>query len=174
MRSPWLVLTLAFCAAIAFVALRPSGAEQTAKKPTNEEQPSSKITPVVMLKPGEKKELLLSTWCRVGVTRGGGLSVGVMEKGRVQYQSEFGWQKSKVWKRDGLTLEVPDFGEAEKVAAQPVYAPLKEKGLNAFVVKVTAAKDAKPGLLNVHVADSTCSGNCDTDFRVLVVAPDNH
>jgi hypothetical protein len=80
-------------------------------------------------------------------------------------------EAGKVWKRDGVTVEVPDFVEATKVAAAPLYSPLKAKGIDAFVVKVTAAKDAKPGLYDLHVADETCAGTCDTDFRVLIVAP---
>jgi hypothetical protein len=39
------------------------------------------------------------------------------------------------------------------------------------VVKVSAAQEAKPALVNLHIADETCSGTCDTGFRVLVVAP---
>src|SRR5262249_51220918 len=122
----------------------------------------ARIVPVVMLKPGETKELLLSTWCTVGLTRGAGLLV------RETAETAEG---GKIWKRGGVTVEVPGFVEATRAAAAPVYSPLKKKGLDAFTVKVTAAKDAQPGLYDLHIADVTCSGTCDTDFRVLVVAP---
>jgi hypothetical protein len=36
---------------------------------------------------------------------------------------------------------------------------------------VTASKDAKPGLIELHLNDATCSGHCSTDFRVLVLEP---
>jgi hypothetical protein len=149
-------------ALVAFMALGPSNAQQ-AKQADNAQGPNPRIVPVVMLKAGEKKELLLATWCRVGATRGGGLMIRAMDQG---FQ-----ERSKLWKRDGLTVEVPDFGQAEKVAAEPVYAPLRKKGLNAFIVKLSATKDARAGLVDLHVADSTCSGACDTDIRVIVVAP---
>ena len=54
-----------------------------------------------------------------------------------------------------------DRNSRQKVGRQE----LKEKGINAFVVKVTAAENAKPGLLNLHLADTTCSGSCASDRR---------
>jgi hypothetical protein len=48
---------------------------------------------------------------------------------------------------------------------------MARKGLNAFLVRVTAAADAREGLHELHIADETCGGTCATDFRVLVVAP---
>ncbi len=150
--------------------LMQSGAQQPKTEAPAAQEPNPKIIPVVAVKPGESKELLMSTWCHLGPTRGGGLSVKMMSGGTFDGQADNNDRFSKVWKMAGVTVEVPDSAEAEKVAALPVYAPLKEKGINAFVVKVTAAEDAKPGLLNLHLADSTCSGHCESDFRVLIVA----
>ncbi len=171
MRVPWLALAVLAAAVAALMAFTPAASPQPNGGQENADKPDPRIVPVVALKPGECKELLLSTWCRVGATRGGGLTVRGREEGPFQLQTDAAGNRGKVWTRDGVTIRVPDFGEAEKVAAEPVYSPLKRKGLNAFVVKVSAAGDAKPGLIDLHLADSTCSGNCDTDFRVLVVAP---
>jgi hypothetical protein len=60
-------------------------------------------------------------------------------------------------------------GEATQAASAPAYKPLTDQGLSAFVVTVSAAKDAKPRQIEMHLADETCSGTCETDFRVLVV-----
>lgn len=137
--------------------------QQPAAEPAKAEPNRAKIVPVVQLKPGETKDLLLSTDCTVGVTRSGGLDIReIGSKGREAFQS------SKVWKKDGVVVEVPDFGEASKGASLPLFAPLKKRGLDAFLVKVTAAPDAKPALYDLHIADFTCNGTCDTDFRVLV------
>lgn len=135
------------------------------------EEADSRILPVVMLKPGETKELLMTVACRVGSTRGGGLWVRAMEDSSYPAEKGDSERYPKTLKRGGLTITVPDFDEAEKKAGLPIYAPLAKKGLNAFIVKVTASKDAKPGLLNLHLADTTCSGGCETDFRVLVIEP---
>jgi hypothetical protein len=80
-------------------------------------------------------------------------------------------EEQTVWKQDGVTVEVPNFSEAVAAAGAASYAPLKNAGLWAFVVKVSAADEARPGVINLHIADETCSGTCDTDFRVLIVAP---
>jgi hypothetical protein len=157
-------------ALLAMWAFGSKGPSPSPSKPA--EEADSRILPVVMLKPGETKELLMTVACRVGSTRGGGLWVRAMEDS--SYSAEKGEAEErapKTLKRGGLTITVPDFSEAEKNAALPVYAPLAKKGLNAFVVKITASKDTKPGLLNLHLADTTCSGGCATDFRVLVIEP---
>jgi hypothetical protein len=161
MRSIWLGLVVSVLAVIAFTGFDHSGAQPPKTETPKGGPAKARIVPVVMLKPGETKELLLSTWCTVGITRSEGLLV------RETTDKATG---GKVWKRDGVTVEVPGFEEATKAAA-PVYSALKKQGLDAFIVKVTAAKDAKPGLYDLHVADFTCSGACDTDFRVLVIAP---
>jgi hypothetical protein len=144
------------------VVLLQSQAEQPKPEPAT--GPNPKNVPVVVVKPGETKELLMSTECQLGQTRGGGLSIKLMGEAG-------GTDKAvKLWKKGGLTIEVPDFGDAEKGSILPLYAPLKEKGYNAFMVKVTATAEAKPGLLNFHLADTTCNGECSSDFRVLVAA----
>jgi hypothetical protein len=171
MSSSKLIVSVGVVAFIGCVALLKSDAQEAKKETPVAEGPSPKILPVVMVRPGESKELLMSTWCRVGVTRGGGLSVKMMRGGSFDGLVDKNDRLSKVWKLAGITVEVPNFGEAERVAGLPVHASLKERGINAFVVKVTAAEDVKPGLLNLHLADTTCSGSCETDFRVLVVAP---
>jgi hypothetical protein len=143
------------------------GARAVAQQPESQPAKKARIVPVVMLKPGETKELLLSTWCTVGLTRSAGLQVGEMKDGRFRVQKED--KDGKRWKAEGVTVEVADFEVAAKAAAAHEHAALKKRGLDAFVVKVAATKEARPGLYDLHIADETCSGNCDTDFRVLVV-----
>ena len=129
----------------------------------------AKIVPVVMLKPGESRELLLSTWCTVGVTRGGGLSVREMADDHAPGPKDATSKDGKTWRRSGVTVAVPDFQAASTTAASPEFAALKAQGIDAFYVKIAADTDAKRGLYELHVADSTCSGFCSADIRVLVV-----
>jgi hypothetical protein len=157
-------------ALLAIWAFGSQGASPSPTKPA-EEQVDRRILPVVILKPGETKELLMTAACHLKITRGGGLWVRAMPDSSYPEEKGDSEREPKTLKRGGLTITVPDFGEAEKHAAQPIYAPLTKKGLNAFIVKVTASKDTKPGLLNLHLADTTCSGSCETDFRVLVIEP---
>jgi hypothetical protein len=131
------------------------------EKPEPVQEKDYRILPLVVIKAGETKEQVMTVSCHLGPTRGGGLFVKLMG------DSE---KNTKIWKRDGVTVEVPGFEEATKGTNAASYAPLKEKGLNAFTIKVTTNPDAKPGLLNFHLADETCSGSCSSDFRVLVVA----
>ena len=159
MRSCWLVVVAGFLLAAA--AFRTSEAQQS--KATPPPEPSKRIVPVVALEPGETKELLVCAPCHL-LTRGGGLIVKSMGEAADK-------QERTVWKKDGVTVEVPKMGEAAQAAAAPAYKPLADKGLSAFVVTVTAAKDAKPRQIEMHLADETCSGTCETDFRVLVLAP---
>jgi len=130
-------------------------------KPEPVQEKDYRILPLVVLKAGETKEQVMTVSCHLGPTRGGGLFVKLMGDAE---------KNTKIWKRDGVTIEVPDFDEATKGTNAPIYAPLKEKSLNAFTVKVTTTPEAKPGLFNFHLADETCSGSCSSDFRVLVVA----
>ena len=48
----------------------------------------AKIVPIAVVKAGETTELLLSTWCTVGVTRSGGLGVGEMVDGNLQFSKD--------------------------------------------------------------------------------------
>jgi hypothetical protein len=160
MRSCWLVVVAGcFFTAAAFrgsVAQEPKAATPTP-------EPSRRIVPVVALKPGETKELLMCASCRL-FTRGGGLIIRSMSESNDK-------QERTLWKKDGVAVEVPSMGAAAQAADAPAYKPLSDKGLSAFVVTVSAAKDAKPRQIEMHLADETCSGTCDTDFRVLVLAP---
>jgi hypothetical protein len=171
MRVPLRSLFLALSAVLIFLGLGASRAQQQKAEPAGASGPNPKIIPVVVLKPGESKELVMSTWCRVGATRGGGLWLRAMDDGSSPPEAGDPGRQPKTLKRAGVTVTVPGFGEAERHAGLALYAPLKERGINAFVVKVTADKATKPGLLNFHLADTTCSGGCETDFRVLVVSP---
>lgn len=126
-----------------------------------------KIVPLVRVAAGETKQLLLSTWCTVGVTRGGGFGLTEMRDAK----AVGGGHAVKTYRRDGVTISVPDFDQGEKFAASEEFAPLSKHHLAAFEVTVAAATDAKPGLLEMHLVDATCGGYCETDFRVLIVEP---
>ncbi|WP_425395310.1 hypothetical protein [Aeoliella sp.] len=128
-------------------------------------QREPKILPLVIVQPGETKELLLSMWCTVDITRGGGLGLTEMRDGKpLGTDSEV-----KTYSRDGVTMTVPDFEQGVAFAKSEKFALLEEHDLHAFKVTIEAAEDAKPGLMEMHLIDSTCSGRCETDFRVLVV-----
>ena len=155
MRTSWAVVGA--CGVVAAAVLSRSAADQP--KP----EAPRRIVPVVVLKPGEVKELTLCAPCPL-LTRNSGLRVsGMGDPGEGKERT--------VWTRGGLTVSVPKMGEAYDAARAPAYKPLADKGLSPLVVTVRAAPDARPGLTDLHVADDTCSGTCETDFRVLVVAP---
>jgi hypothetical protein len=163
MRFAWLTLPVIMCLVAAAVTYTNSAAQEpkTTSDPAPKEEPQKgRIVPVVSLKPGETKELLMSAPCAL-LTRGGGLLVRDM--------GESASKERTVWRKNGVTVELPNMGEAAKAASAPIYEPLKSKGLSPFVVKVSASKDAKIGLIDLHIADETCSGTCSTDFRVLVL-----
>lgn len=141
-----------------------SNAQDAAPEKESADAAKFKIVPLVTLKPGETKELLLSTWCTVGVTRGGGFDLAEMRDGKPVGNG------TKTYREGGVTISVPDFDEGEKFASSPEYALLKERDVDAFKVTVTASASAKPGLMEMHLVDATCAGHCKTDFRVLVVA----
>ncbi|MEL6110967.1 MAG: hypothetical protein AAFU85_33590, partial [Planctomycetota bacterium] len=128
------------------------------------------ITPLVTLKPGETKELLFSTSCTVGATRGGGFSLAEMRDGRPQFKASK-LKGNRVFTDRGVTITVPDFQTGPKFANSDEFALLKEHKLNAFKITIEASDEASPRVLDMHVLDATCSGQCKTDFRVLVVAP---
>ncbi|MBX9627625.1 MAG: hypothetical protein K2X82_27740 [Gemmataceae bacterium] len=155
MRMSWAVVGA--CGVVVAAALARSAAD-----PPQPEAPR-RIVPVVVLKPGEVKELTLCAPCPL-LTRGGGLRVsGMGDPGEGKERT--------VWTKGGLTVSVPKMGDAFTAAQAPAYKPLADKVLSPFVVTVRASADARPGLTDLHVADETCSGTCETDFRVLVVAP---
>ncbi|HKB02810.1 MAG TPA: hypothetical protein VKD90_11355 [Gemmataceae bacterium] len=152
----YLVPLLAGVALIGLATFAPTGAQEPAAKPkAAEPDPTAgRIVPVVAVKPGESKEMLLSTSCALA-TRGAGLHVR-------DPKASARPDRDKAWTRDGVTVTfdtTPDNSPMTAVAG----------GVHLFLVKVTAAADAKPGRIDLHVADSTCSGTCLTDFRVLVL-----
>jgi hypothetical protein len=133
------------------------------------EDAKMRIVPVVVLKPGETKELLLSTWCTVGITRGKGLSVRELRADGNDPFPDKNRKDPRVWTGDGVTVKVPDFDEATEFTRQAKFKPLAKDHIEVFKVTVSAAKDAKPRAFEMHLADNTCAGTCTTDFRVLVV-----
>lgn len=142
---------------------------------TNSDKKSSsvdklEIVPLITLKPGETKELLFSTWCTVGVTRGGGFSLAEMIDGKPSFKNSK-LKGNREFNKQGVTISVPDFTEGTKFANAAEFAPLKKFDLDAFRVTVTASVEAQPGVLEMHLVDATCAGHCKTDFRVLVVEP---
>jgi hypothetical protein len=166
MRFSWSSSLVIGCTIVVVTAFMCTGAQEpkVVPIPVSKEEPAKpRIVPVVALKPGETKELLMSTSCALD-SRSGGLIVREMGDGEKK-------KDRTLWKKDGITIEIPRTGEYAESANASVYAPIKSKGLNAFVVKVTASKEAKTGLIDMHLASETCNGTCATDFRVLVVAP---
>lgn len=129
-----------------------------------------KIVPLVSLKPGETKNLLLSTHCTVGSTRGGGFEFTEMRDGARKDGQTKGYEGAS-YSRDGVVIKVPGWEAAEKFASSPPYASLRESGIAVFEITVSASSEAKQGLLELHLLDATCSGDCNTDFRVLVTSP---
>lgn len=161
--------TLVVCTLLlvgANIAQEPTAKPQAAK--TDAHQKS--IVPLVMLKPGETKELLLTTPCTVGFTRGGGFSLAEMKDGVPQFEKPT-LRGNREYVSDGLRVSVDDYQEAIAFADSEKFASLKAMNLNAFTVTVSADADAKAGVKEMHLLDATCSGHCRTDFRILVVSP---
>ncbi len=157
---------------VIFTAYAISNAQEAhshhAKETSTSAAKKFKIVPLVTVKPGETKELLMSTWCTVGATRGGGFTLAQMVDGKPQFNgSKLAGNRS--YSGGGVTMTVPGWGEATKFANSAEFSSLKERHLQAFTVSITASSDAKPGLMEMHLLDATCSGECSTDFRVLVV-----
>lgn len=128
------------------------------------------IVPLVTLKPGETKELLFSTSCTVGVTRGGGFSLAEMIDGQPAFENST-LKGNRLFRKQGVTVSVPNFEEGTKFAASAEFAALKKSNMDAFKVTVVASRDAQPGMFEMHLVDATCAGHCKTDFRVVVLAP---
>jgi hypothetical protein len=101
----------------------------------------------------------------VGITRGGGFGLTEMHDGK----PTGGGHNVKSHTQGGVTISVPSFEQGTAFASSTEFAALKKLDIDAFKVTVSASRDAKPGLLQMHLVDSTCSGHCNTDFRVLVV-----
>ena len=146
-----------------------ANAQDSGETPADEratEEKRLKIVPLAVVQPGETRELLLATWCTVGITRGGGFGLTEMRDGK----PVGGGHSVKSYSEGGVTITVPDFEKGVEFASLPEFAALKELKTQAFKVTITASEDAKPGkLLDMHLVDSTCAGHCKTDFRVLVI-----
>src|SRR5262245_49057104 len=125
MRSTCCAFLLAVAAVIPLVGFDRACGHQPKAESAKTEPARAKIVPVVVLKPGEQKELLLSTACTVGATRSGGLDVR-----EIGGEQRPGLTSAKVWKRNGVVVEVPDFDTGEKQAAAPEYEPLRKAGVN--------------------------------------------
>lgn len=126
------------------------------------------ILPLVVIKPGETQVLSMTTFCTVGSTRGGGFSLSEIVDGKpVAGKSAAGLDIS--YSRDGIEVTIPGWSKAVDFSNLPKFAALKEQNLQAFEVTVKASADSKPGLINMHIADSTCNGDCHTNFRILVL-----
>ena len=109
MNSSRWILSLSVAAFIGCIGLLHSEAQQPKTEAPAPQEPNPKITPVVLIQPGESKELVMSTWCRVGITRGGGLSVKMMTGGSFDDVKDSNDRQSKTWKLAGITIQVPDF-----------------------------------------------------------------
>ena len=164
-----LFLVLPILLTLGVVLTQDSTSTPTAKDPQTKK--ALKIVPIVSLKPGETTKLLLSTQCTVGATRGGGFGITEMRDGAPKEGQTKGYEGAS-YSRDGVMIKVPDWAAAEKFAASPPYTSLRKSGIAVFEVTISASKEAKPGLLEMHLVDATCSGHCDTDFRVLVTSPE--
>lgn len=146
-------------------------ADSPATDKASSERAQFVIVPLITLKPGERKEVLFSTWCTVGITRGGGFSLAEMRDGKPMFDYSKLLHGNRLFSKGGVTISVPSFEEGTKFAGSAEFAPLKELNVAAFKVTISASVDAEPGVLEMHLVDATCAGSCRTDFRVLVVKP---
>lgn len=167
-KAPFL---LCICATVAFFAT--SKAQESNSTATDHESSRNSrlvIVPLVTLKPGETKELLFSMPCTVGHTRGGGFSLAEMRNGKPDFEKSV-LDGNRSFNKQGVTVSVASVEQGEKFANSARFSALKKLNIDAFTVTVAASRDAQPGLLEMHLVDATCSGDCRTDFRVLVVEP---
>lgn len=171
MRQLAVLLSLLILPTASFLAI--SSAHEDGSATTKKQSSPQKqldIIPLVTLKPGETKEVLFSTQCTVGITRGGGLSLAEMRDGKPFFEKSL-LQGNRSYSRQGVTITAPTFDEGTTFAASAEFAALRKLHLDAFRITITAAPDAQPGVLEMHIADNTCAGQCRADFRVLVLEP---
>jgi hypothetical protein len=162
---------LFICATVSFFAIsKAQESNSTATDHKSSDNSRLVIVPLVTLKPGETKELLFSTPCTVGFTRGGGFSLAEMRNGKPNFEKST-LQGNRSFNKQGVTVSVASFEQGIKFANSAEFSALKKLNIDAFTVTVAASRDAQPGILEMHLVDATCSGNCKTDFRVLVVEP---
>jgi hypothetical protein len=153
------------------VLVRARADEPATKQPAQAR--TTRIMPLVVVAPGETKTVYFSGECTVDITRGGGLAVAEMVDGK---RPVIGLPNDddKVFSRAGVTVTVPTMSEAPKLdkrmrsGAQAAMARVRP----VFPVTVTAAADAKPVAIDLHLLDATHSSHCKTDFTVVVAAPD--
>ncbi|MEO1527870.1 MAG: hypothetical protein AAFX06_20760 [Planctomycetota bacterium] len=145
-----------------------SEAQEAHHHDATEKKAQLTIVPLVKLNPGETKEMLFSTWCTVGATRGGGFSLAEMVDGRPSFENSK-LRGNRTFTKNGVTITVPDFQGTSEFAKSAEFTSLRERDIDAFMVTITASTDATPGVFDMHLVDATCSGDCKTDFRVLVV-----
>lgn len=157
------IIVTALLLSLAVVWCIESSAGQEAAK-TQAETAKLAIIPLITLQPGQTRELMLSTWCTVGLTRSSGFGLTEMRDGKPVVSGVAG----KSFSRDGITISVPGPEKATAFANSARFAALKKQSIDAFVVTITASADAKPGLIELHLVDSTCSGHCHSHFRVFV------
>lgn len=160
---------LALAAVIALA--RATAHEPTTPVPPAKKDERTRIVPLVVVAPGETKTVLFSVECTVAMTRGGGLAVAEMVDGK---PPAIGLPRAedKIFRRAGVTVTVPDMTEApaldKRLRTGPLAALAKVRPV--FPVTVTADADAEPVAIDLHLLDSTCSGDCHTDFMVVVEA----
>jgi hypothetical protein len=161
MKGNLVLLTLAF-AVLAVWALMPhatvSDDEAPAAPPTATPHPlgeTAPIVPLIVIKPGETQEMQLSSAC-ARYTRGSGPSVHQL--------GHFEYNAAESCTVRGVTAS---FAQPHTVDDYPA---LVEAGAKSCTLTVTASESAEPGVIDLHLTDSTCSGSCHVNVRVLVVA----
>jgi hypothetical protein len=114
------------------------------------------MVPLIVIHPGETEELLLSSGC-IRITRGTGLAVNPLSA------EEF-FNAAETCTVGGVTATIDQPTEAED------YPSLVAAGCKSCRLTVTASASAEPGIVDLHLMDDTCGGDCHLDVRVLVVA----
>ncbi len=116
------------------------------------------MVPLVVIRPGETQELLLTSAC-MRITRGTGLEVNPLNA-----EEFFNAAESCSVNGVTATIDQPD--------QEGDYAAIVEAGYKSCRLTVTALESAQPGIIDLHLSDNTCGGNCDMSVRVLVVSED--
>jgi hypothetical protein len=161
MKGSLVVLALAILIAAAAWMPRLSISDDAAPvepSPTATPQPlgeTAPIVPLIVIKPGETRELLLTSAC-ARITRGSGPAVHQL--GHFEYNA----------------AQVCTVGEVSATFEHPAeendYPALVEAGVKSCKLTVSASESAEPGIIDLHLTDLTCGGTCYIDVRVLVVA----
>jgi len=122
MRQAGILFLLLTLPTVSFFAISNA---QEANSTTTDETASAKaqlvIVPLITLKPGETKELLFSTWCTVGTTRGCGFSLAEMRNGKPTFENST-LKGNGLFSRRGVTITVPNFDEGTKFAGSAAFA----------------------------------------------------